>query len=126
MKMEMDFQGSEISEVIVSPDEIEIRFSHAVLVNLSPSSREGTKIGIKASIRIGKPKYKKLPKKGRLTDGEVYGIPGKPLNGRIALDSQYQRDCELSLSYEDSDYTIQGKSLKIFVDLSSLPPELKH
>ena len=119
MKLEIDFQGSEISEVKADKNELQIIFSHAVIVN-SPDNRKNPE-GIPAKVMIGSPKFAKLPKKGRLSDGELYGVPGKALNGRIPIDLNCNRDCELTLSFEDKDYTITGKSFQVIADLSKLP-----
>jgi len=126
MKLEMEFQGSEISEIKIGKDEIIIRFSHVVIVTTPASSCDAKTDGVSATIRIGKPKYKKLPKEGKLSDGELYGVPGKPLNGRIPVDYSSTRDCELELSVESNDYTITGKSFEVSVDMKHLPDELRH
>src|SRR4051812_26819461 len=118
MKLEIDFQGSEIIEVKGDKTELEIVFSPAVIVG-APGVEKIT--NVPATIKIGSPKYSKLPKKGRLSDGELYGVPGKPLNGRIPVDLKCNRECELSLSFEDKDFTITGKSFQVIADLSKLP-----
>lgn len=116
MKLEIDFHGSEISEIKADKNELEIIFSHAVIVQAGSEP-----VSVPATIKVGQPKYSKLPKKGRLTDGELYGVPGKALNGKIAVDLKCERDCELSLSFEDKDYTIHGKSFHVIADLTKLP-----
>jgi len=126
MGLEIDFHNSEVSEVKIGDKQIEIHFSHAVVVSSSAQGFDEEKsIGIKAQITIGSPKYKKLPGSVKLTDGELYGVPGKSLNGRISVDFKYDRDCELVLSDQSNDYTIHGKYIQVFVDLSSLPKELR-
>ena len=126
MKLEMEFHGSEISEIKVGKNEIEICFSHVVIITTPASGCKPKTEGVSAMIRIGSPKYKKLPKEGKLDDGELYGIPGKALNGRIPVDFSSARDCELELSLDHIDYTITGKSFMIHVDMASLPDELRH
>lgn len=126
MKLEMEFHGSEISEIKVGKYELEIRFSHVVIITTPASSCKPKSQGVSAMIRIGSPKYKKLPKEGKLSDGELYGIPGKALNGRVPVDFSSARDCELELSIEHNEYTISGKSFTISVDMASLPDELRH
>ncbi|MDQ3232318.1 MAG: hypothetical protein M3Q07_10895, partial [Pseudobdellovibrionaceae bacterium] len=100
MKLEIDFHGSEIAEIKTGTNELEIIFSHVVIVQAGSPA-----VSVPATLKVGQPKYSKLPKKGRLTDGELYGVPGKALNGRIPVDLNCERDCELSLSFEDKDYT---------------------
>ncbi len=119
MKLEIDFQGSEILDVKADKTELEIVFSQAVIVR-SGSSLDNV-VRVPATLKIGMPKFAKLPKKGRLSDGELYGVPGKALNGRIPVDLKCNRDCELSLSFEDKDYTITGKSFQVIVDPACLP-----
>lgn len=126
MKLEMEFLGSEIAEVKTKGSEIEIFFSHVVIITTPESSAKPKKSGVTASIKIGNFKCKKLPKSGVLSDGELYGIPNKALNGRIPVDFQSQRDCELELTVENIDYTITGKSFLIHVDMNTLPDELRH
>ncbi|MBC7661212.1 MAG: hypothetical protein H7249_16060 [Chitinophagaceae bacterium] len=128
MKLEMEFHDSIISDVkvLAELDAIEIRFSHVVIVTTPESSAVPQNSRVSATIRITKPKYKRLPKKGLLSDGELYGIPGKPLNGRIPVDFQCDRECELELSVESTDYSITGKSFLVVVDLATLPDELRH
>ncbi len=126
MKLEMEFQGSEISEIKIGKNEIEIHFSHVVIISSPASSGACKTQGVSATIFIGSPRYKKLPKEGKLSDGELYGIPGKPLNGRIAVDFQSCRECELELSVEHDDFSISGKSFKVNVDMKTLPDELRH
>ncbi|HET9238159.1 MAG TPA: hypothetical protein VFO10_12945 [Oligoflexus sp.] len=116
MKLEIDFHGSEIADVKTGKNELEIIFSHAVIVQAGAAP-----VSVPATIKVGQPKYSKLPKKGRLTDGELYGVPGKALNGRIPVDLKCERECELSLSFEDKDYTIHGKSFHVIADLTKLP-----
>ncbi|WP_141732080.1 hypothetical protein [Oligoflexus tunisiensis] len=116
MKLEIDFHGSEIADVKTGSNELEIVFSQVVIVQAG-----GPNVSVPAVLRVGQPKYSKLPKKGRLTDGELYGLPGKPLNGRIPVDLKCERDGELSLSFEDKDYTIHGKSFHVIADLTKLP-----
>lgn len=116
MKLEIDFHGSEIADVKTGKNELEIIFSHVVIVR--PGSEP---VSVPATIKVGQPKYRQLPKKGRLTDGELYGVPGKALNGRIPVDLKCDRECELSLSFEDKDYTIHGKSFHVIADLTKLP-----
>jgi hypothetical protein len=119
MKLEIDFQGSEILDVKADKTELQIVFSQAVIVSSGSSLDTGVKVP--ATLKIGMPKFAKLPKKGRLSDGELYGVPGKALNGRIPVDLKCNRDCELSLSFEDKDYTITGKSFQVIVDPACLP-----
>ncbi len=126
MKLEMEFHGSEISEIKIGTNELEILFSHVVIITTPASSGETKTQGVSAMIRIGSPKYKKLPKGGKLSDGELYGIPGKPLNGRLPVDFSSARDCELELSIENDDFSISGKSFMIQVDMASLPHEYRH
>jgi hypothetical protein len=116
MKLEIDFHGSEIADIRTGNNELEIVFSRVVLVQAGSDP-----VSVPAIIKVGLPKYSKLPKKGRLTDGELYGVPGKALNGRIPVDLKCDRDCELSLSFEDKDYTIHGKSFQVIADLTKLP-----
>jgi hypothetical protein len=116
MKLEIDFHGSEIAEIKTGKNELEIIFSQVVIVQAGSPS-----VSVPATLMVGQPKYSKLPKNGRLTDGELYGLPGKALNGRIPVDLKCERDCELSLSFEDKDYTIHGKSFHVIADLSRLP-----
>lgn len=116
MKLEFAFHGAEIAEIKTGKTLLEIIFGAAVIM------RSGVPLGTApATLRIGTPKYSKLPKTGRLTDGELYGIPGKALNGCIPVDLRCDRECELSLSFEDKDFTIHGKSFHLTVDLTKLP-----
>ena len=110
----------------VGPNEIEIRFSHVAIITTPESSATPKTNGVSASIKIGQPQYKRLPKKGVLSDGELYGIPGKALNGRVPVDFTSNRECELELSIENTEYTIAGKSFVISVDMATLPDELRH
>lgn len=116
MKLEIEFHGSEIAEIKAGKNELEIVFSHAVISQAGDKS-----VSVPAVLKVGSPKFSKLPKKGRLTDGELYGVPGKPLNGRIPVDLKCDCECELELSVEDKDYTIHGKSFHLQADLSKLP-----
>jgi hypothetical protein len=116
MKLEIDFHGSEIADVKTGTNELEIVFSQVVIVQAGRPNAS-----VPAVLKVGQPKYSKLPKKGKLTDGELYGVPGKPLNGRIPVDLKCARDCELSLSFEDKDYTIHGKDFQVIADLTKLP-----
>ncbi len=116
MKLEIDFHGSEIADIRTGKNELEIVFSHAVIVQ--PGHEP---MVVPATLKVAQPKFSKLPKKGRLTDGELYGVPGKALNGRIPVDLKCDRECELSLSFEDKDYTIHGKSFHVIADLTKLP-----
>ncbi len=126
MQLELEFHGSEIAEIkIGAKDELEIYLSRAVVV-LNGEAKSDPII-ISALIRIGGAKLPKaMPKKGLLADGELYGIPGKALNGKIPVDFSCQRACELSLSFEGGDYSINGKTFVLIPDLSKLPAELKH
>lgn len=126
MKLEMEFQGSEIEEVKILGSDLEILFSHVVIVTDQAPSTKAKPMAVTATIRIHKYKCKKLPKKGVLSDGELYGIPNKALNGRIPIDFQSQRDCELEITIEHVDFTISGKSFLISVDMSKLPDEYRH
>ena len=117
MYWEMDFNGSAISEIVTEPLVLEIRFSEAHLLK-----KEGVnelRFFAPALMKIGHPKFKRLPSKGRLTDGELYGVPGKPLNGRLPIDLLLKRPCELTLSVEDEEFTIHGKSFHLVVDLKA-------
>jgi len=116
MKLEIDFHGSEIAEIKTGKNELEIIFSQVMVVQAGSPA-----VSVPATLKVGQPKYSKLPKNGRLTDGELYGVPGKALNGRIPVDLKCDRECELSLSFEDKDYTIHGKSFHMLADLSKLP-----
>ncbi|RYZ60156.1 MAG: hypothetical protein EOP07_01805 [Proteobacteria bacterium] len=126
MKLEMEFQGSEISEIKSLKTELEIRFRHVMIITTPESSAKPKKTGVSAIIRIGTAKYKKLPKEGIIEDGELYGIPNKALNGRIPVDFTIARDCELELTIDHIDYVITGKSFMISVDMACLPDELRH
>lgn len=126
MKLEIEFHGSEIAEVKTSGSEIEIFFSHVVIVSTPENAAKPRSSGVTASIKIGNFKCKKLPKKGLLSDGELYGIPNKPLNGRIPVDFTINRDCELELTVENIDYTIVGKSFLLSVNMNALPAEYRH
>lgn len=122
MNLEIDFHNSEISGVKIGLGQIEIYFSHAVVVSHSTQDLSETKpFAVKAHIIIGKPKYKKLPGNVKLSDGELYGIPGKALNGRVPVNLLFDRDCELVLSDQSNDYTIYGKNIRIVADLTTLP-----
>lgn len=125
MRLEMEFQGSKVSDIIENSGELEI-FLDGVQLIQDNSSDSIPRFIVKVCIRMVKAKYLKLPKQGILTDGELYGIPGKALNGRIPLDYQSNRDVELCLSYEDQEFTIRGKGIHIAVEPASLPAELKH
>jgi hypothetical protein len=116
MKLEIDFHGSEIADIKTGTNELEIIFSQVVIVQPGHPN-----VSVPAVLKVGQPRYSRLPKKGRLTDGELYGVPGKPLNGRIPVDLNCARDLELSLSFEDKDYTIHGRSFQIIADLTRLP-----
>ncbi|MES2743800.1 MAG: hypothetical protein V4655_00175 [Bdellovibrionota bacterium] len=126
MKLEMEFHGSKISEVKSSAGELEIVFSHVVIICTPESSAKPKTTGVTAAIKIGGYKCKKLPKEGVLSDGELYGIPNKALNGRIAVDFAVKRDCELEITIDHIDYTITGKSFQIHVDMNNLPDEFRH
>lgn len=124
MKLEIDFYDSEIASIHQSPSDLELILDPAVLVVSSSPSASAPHI-VNTRLIIAQPKFKSLPKKGRLTDGELYGIPGKALNGRIPVSFQFAGECELVLSGEKTDYTIHGKGIRIITDLTKLPESLQ-
>jgi hypothetical protein len=126
MKLEMEFQGSKISDVKSSSGELEIKFSHVVIVCTPASSAKPKSSGVTGTIKIQGYKCKKLPKEGTLSDGELYGIPNRALNGRIPIDFFAKRDCELEITIDQMEYTITGKGFQIQVDMTTLPDELRH
>lgn len=124
MKLEIEFHDSEISEIKVGPKEIEIYFSRAVIIGI-PQGENAQTLVVPAIIKVGNPKYKSLPK-GKLSDGEIYGIPGKALNGHIPVNFNFDRACELVFTDQNDEHTIHGKSLRVHADLSHLPSAVKH
>lgn len=126
MKLELEFQGSVISEVKIIGSDLEILFSHVVIITDSPQDSKPKTSKLSASIKIEKFKSKKLPKSGVVSDGELYGIPNKALNGRLPIDFHYQRDCELEITLEHIDFVISGKAFHLSVEMSKLPDEYRH
>ncbi len=126
MKLELEFAGSVIREVKVNGTDLEISFDHMVISSPDSSAAKLKTGSVTGRIRIGQYKGKKLPKKGTLSDGEIYGIPGKALNGKIPADFHFKKEVEVELSVENTDYTITGKSLSVEVDMSSLPDVYRH
>ncbi len=124
MKLEVEFAGSIIREVKINGSDLEIIFEHVVLAG-SDASIAKLK-GVTGRLRVGNYKGKKLPKKGTLSDGEIYGIPGKALNGRIPADFHFKKEVEIEFTVESTDYTITGKSLSVELDMSSLPEVFRH
>lgn len=96
------FENSEIVNVLRHDESIEIDLVARINEHDSVSARMSL-IGIKA---------KALPKPGKLTDGEVFGIPGKPLNGTIPLPFVGKGDYEVELSVEDKSTTIFCKEIR--------------
>lgn len=124
MKLEIEFHDSEISEIKVGPKEIEICFSRAIIIGI-PQGEDSRQLAVPATIKVGNPKYKSLPK-GKLSDGEIYGIPGKALNGHIPINFTFDRACELVFTDQNDEHTIHGKTLRVSCDLSMLPSDVKH
>jgi hypothetical protein len=126
MKLELEFQSSILSDIKINGKNLEFHFSPAIVIACIPAQdlHQEKKIQVDVVVCIGQPKYKSLPKVGKLTDGELYGILGKSLNGRVPIDLNIQRPCELVLSNEDKEYTISGQSFHIIADLKILKNEM--
>ncbi len=122
MKTYFAFQDSEITEIKVQDKTLEIVFGaiRVITPDGQATIRNPDKTPI-ATLIAGQAKYAKLPKKGVLTDGELFGIPGKPLNGQISLPLQRVGDFEINLCYEDKEFSIRCKSIQLQVDLSVVP-----
>ena len=107
MALEIHFADSEITDIHKKDQTLEIVIRQVVDADGKETTRDlGTVV-----ITIDKPSYKSLPKKGRLSDGELYGIPGKALNGRVPVEFSYKGDCELTLADEKNEFEIKGKGI---------------
>ena len=95
------FESSEILEVKEGADALEIKLA----------AQNGSGETFEASLNLRSTKAKKLPKPGKLTDGEVFGIPGKPLDGRMPFPFVGRGDYEVELSVEDKSVTIFCKEI---------------
>ena len=122
MKTSLAFQDSQITDIKVVDKGLEIVFSSIRVISPEGTANltngDGAPI---ATLILGHTKYAKLPKKGVLTDGELFGIPGKPLNGQIPIPLQRVGDFELNLCYEDKEFSIRCKSIQLNVDLTVMP-----
>lgn len=101
------FEDSEIIDVIDQDESIEIKFKANI----------GNEKSVEAFLSLVTPKAKKLPKPGKLTDGEIYGIAGKPLDGKVPFPFVGKGDFEVELSVEDKSVTIFCKEIR-FVQTS--------
>lgn len=111
MKWQMELQDSELSLVREIAGTLSLQFLQAKIITEQSEPKR-----LSVTITIFKPKYSKLPKVGRLTDGELYGVMGKPLNGRIPINFSFNKACELVLSVEDKDYSIEGAGISLTID----------
>lgn len=117
MTFEIEFAGSEIEEIVVSKAEMEIRFASFVVVTAkSDSGLKGTK-RVSGSLKITGPKFKTLPVKGVLSDGELYGVAGKALNGRLAANFRSEKGVELMLADAKGEHSIHGKGIEVLITL---------
>jgi hypothetical protein len=116
------FQDSQITEIRVQDKNLEIVFGSIRVI--SPEGQANIKNPDDspiATLLLGQAKYAKLPKKGTLTDGELFGIPGKALNGQIPLPLEKIGDFEVNLCFEDKEFSIRCKSVQLKVDLTVVP-----
>ncbi|MCX6127803.1 MAG: hypothetical protein NTX25_01915 [Proteobacteria bacterium] len=115
MGLEFDFHGAELSEITAQPDQVILFFSQILIVEVHPSKGvlPGQDQWASATLSLKKPKYKSLPKKGKIIEAELYGIPGKALNGRLTIDFKFKGDCELVLELLKSEYSIHAQALDI-------------
>lgn len=115
--LEIEFAGSEIEEIIVSPKLLEIRFAYFVVLQKGEIVQDGKQDSehrqVPGSLKVIEPKYKSLPGKGLLSDGELYGIAGKALNGRLPINFRADRGIELVLEDAKGEHSIQGKGFEL-------------
>ncbi len=120
MPWQFSFQNAQLMEVRNQEKELELGFS-AINIIAQGQSQIISDQKIIARLQLGQCKFKSLPKKGLLTDGELYGVPGKALNGMLPIPLDRQGDFELTLSFEDKDYTIFCKKVQLIIDPKCLP-----
>ena len=122
MSQEIEFAQSEIAEIISNSKELIIHFRLVTIVasgSIAPSETARS-YQVPASVTIDQPRYKTLPKKGVLADGELYGVPGKPLNGRLPIDYRCARSIELVLVDQSVEHSIHGKGIVVKVEKPGL------
>jgi hypothetical protein len=115
---DLEFAQSEIAEITKSARELLIRFTYIMVVPSGSQTGEARKVP--ASITITQPRFKSLPKKGLLSDGELYGIPGKPLNGRVPVNFRFDKGIELVLVDQSVEHSIHGQAIVIQIDSTAL------
>lgn len=104
---EFCFEGSEIAQVSQEEDRIVISFASIRLRDRHGSEFSQHRVEPWAGrMELSGARCKRLPKPGILTDGELYGMAGKALNGRLPLVLSCQGELELELAVEDRSVTI--------------------
>lgn len=118
--MQISFQNAFLYEIQTDQREISLHFTAFSLAKGEELIVvEGHKPVLILKAKAAK--WKTLPKKGALTDGELYGVPGKPLNGLIPYPLTRKGEFELIVSMEDKDYTIFCQELELWLDTKSVP-----
>jgi len=115
MKQRIELHDSQIENVIVKSDTIEIIFQTLVVLNVTDEfGFEFDKTTYSpGTLAIKEARYKSLPSKGDIFDGHL--LIGEYRYDLIPVDLKVNKPCALFISQESGDHLIFGKEISVTV-----------